>query len=155
MEEEDSIKAANAKMKKKSIGDENDDDDFADDDDDFQGFQGDEPDSTKESKDDQKLDKDDFNADDDDDDGFDDDADFQKFEDVKNDAADAMKSDAGMNGASATAATPRLDWDVGEGGAGGDEMEAGKSVVFATLEVCLCALLRQIPALNPQAPQTG
>jgi hypothetical protein len=34
-------------------------------------------------------------------------------------------------------------------------MSPGKSVVFAALEVCLCALLRQIPSLNPQAPATG
>lgn len=43
-----------------------------------------------------------------------------------------------------------LDWDsdIGEGGTSG-EVVPGKSVVFATLEVCLCILVRQLPALNP------
>lgn len=43
---------------------------------------------------------------------------------------------------------------AGEGGESGD-IEPGKSVVFATLEVCLCVLVRQIPAMNPSAPTTG
>ena len=43
---------------------------------------------------------------------------------------------------------------VGEGGDTG-EVDQNKSVVFATLEVCLCALVRQIPAMNPSAPTTG
>ncbi|XP_072169312.1 HEAT repeat-containing protein 5B-like [Diadema setosum] len=44
----------------------------------------------------------------------------------------------------------KADWDsdIGEGGVGG-EVTPGKSVVFATLEVCLCILVRQLPALNP------
>ncbi|XP_071834099.1 HEAT repeat-containing protein 5B-like isoform X1 [Apostichopus japonicus] len=36
----------------------------------------------------------------------------------------------------------------GEGGESG-EIAPGKSVVFAALEVCLCLLVRQLPALNP------
>ena len=40
---------------------------------------------------------------------------------------------------------------VGEGGEGGDIL-AGKSLVFACLEVCLCVLVRHIPALNPSLP---
>ncbi|XP_067680006.1 HEAT repeat-containing protein 5B-like isoform X1 [Haliotis asinina] len=43
---------------------------------------------------------------------------------------------------------------AGEGGESGD-IEPGKSVVFASLEVCLCVLVRQIPAMNPSAPTTG
>ncbi|KZC10298.1 HEAT repeat-containing protein 5B [Dufourea novaeangliae] len=37
---------------------------------------------------------------------------------------------------------------LGEGEEGG-ELVPGKSLVFAILEVCLCLLVRQIPALNP------
>lgn len=37
---------------------------------------------------------------------------------------------------------------LGEGGETG-ELIPGKSLVFALLEVCLCLLVRQIPALNP------
>ncbi|KAK0176436.1 hypothetical protein PV328_000569 [Microctonus aethiopoides] len=37
---------------------------------------------------------------------------------------------------------------LGEGGTTG-ELIPGKSLVFAVLEVCLCLLVRQIPALNP------
>ena len=37
---------------------------------------------------------------------------------------------------------------LGEGGESG-ELVPGKSLVFAMLEVCLCLLARQIPALNP------
>ncbi|KMQ92675.1 heat repeat-containing protein 5b [Lasius niger] len=37
---------------------------------------------------------------------------------------------------------------LGEGKEGG-ELVPGKSLVFAILEVCLCLLVRQIPALNP------
>eukprot|EP00058_Branchiostoma_floridae_P024642 XP_002610132.1 hypothetical protein BRAFLDRAFT_121581 [Branchiostoma floridae] len=40
---------------------------------------------------------------------------------------------------------------VGEGGDSGD-IVPGKSSVFAALEVCLCVLIRQIPALNPSMP---
>ena len=43
---------------------------------------------------------------------------------------------------------------IGEGGESGDIIP-GKSVVFATLEVCLCVLVRQIPALNTSLPSTG
>ncbi|CAI9730243.1 repeat-containing 5B-like isoform X2 [Octopus vulgaris] len=43
---------------------------------------------------------------------------------------------------------------IGEGGESG-EIIKGKSVVYATLEVCLCVLVRQIPALNPTAANTG
>ena len=43
---------------------------------------------------------------------------------------------------------------LGEGGDSG-EIVMGKSVVYATLEVCLCVLVRQIPALNPTAANTG
>lgn len=43
---------------------------------------------------------------------------------------------------------------MGEGGDSG-EIVMGKSVVYATLEVCLCVLVRQIPALNPTAANTG
>ena len=38
--------------------------------------------------------------------------------------------------------------DEGEGGDDG-EITPGKSVSFATLEVCLCVLVRHIPSLNP------
>lgn len=37
---------------------------------------------------------------------------------------------------------------LGEGEENG-ELIPGKSLVFAVLEVCLCLLVRQIPALNP------
>lgn len=37
---------------------------------------------------------------------------------------------------------------LGEGEENG-ELTPGKSLVFAILEVCLCLLVRQIPALNP------
>lgn len=37
---------------------------------------------------------------------------------------------------------------VGEGGISG-EITPGSSVVFATLEVCLCVLVRHLPSLNP------
>jgi len=43
---------------------------------------------------------------------------------------------------------------LGEGGEMG-EIKAEDSVVFASLEVCLCVISRQIPALNPSAPSTG
>ena len=43
---------------------------------------------------------------------------------------------------------------IGEGGESGDIIP-GKSVVFATLEVCLCVLVRQLPGLNPSLPSTG
>lgn len=43
---------------------------------------------------------------------------------------------------------------LGDGGESG-EFIPEKSVVFATLEVCLCVISRQIPALNPSAPSTG
>lgn len=44
-------------------------------------------------------------------------------------------------------ATQEVDL-LGEGGSTG-EIEPGKSLVFAVLEVCLCLLVRQLPALNP------
>ena len=37
---------------------------------------------------------------------------------------------------------------LGEGGNDGD-IVPGQSLVFAVLEVCLCLLVRQLPALNP------
>lgn len=37
---------------------------------------------------------------------------------------------------------------LGEGEESG-ELTPGKSLMFAVLEVCLCLLVRQIPALNP------
>ena len=37
---------------------------------------------------------------------------------------------------------------LGEGGNTG-EIIPGQSLVFAVLEVCLCLLVRQLPALNP------
>lgn len=37
---------------------------------------------------------------------------------------------------------------LGEGESTGD-IAPGKSLVFAMLEVCLCLLVRQLPALNP------
>ena len=43
---------------------------------------------------------------------------------------------------------------VGEGGDDG-HIVPGKSVVFATLEVCLCVLVRHLPSLNPAIPKTG
>ena len=130
------------------------DDDFSDDDN-FQAFQGDDEENVNAAiaaNEDLKDSKDnDIEFDDDEDD-------FQKFESVG--AADGVAAGDGAADVSTTKnafeqITPPPEFDVGEGGANGDEMEAGKSVVFATLEVCLCALLRQIPALNPQAPQTG
>ncbi|XP_012940846.1 HEAT repeat-containing protein 5B [Aplysia californica] len=42
----------------------------------------------------------------------------------------------------------------GEGGSNGD-FPSQTSVVFATLEVCLCAIVRHIPALNPSSGSTG
>ena len=42
---------------------------------------------------------------------------------------------------------PEVDL-LGEGDDSG-ELLPGKSLVFAVLEVCLCLLVRQIPALNP------
>ncbi|XP_022329177.2 HEAT repeat-containing protein 5B-like isoform X3 [Crassostrea virginica] len=50
--------------------------------------------------------------------------------------------------------------DISESGSLGDGGEEGdiipeKSVVYAALEVCLCVISRQIPALNPSAPSTG
>ncbi|XP_059157278.1 HEAT repeat-containing protein 5B-like isoform X2 [Physella acuta] len=42
----------------------------------------------------------------------------------------------------------------GEGGETG-EFPADTSIVFATLEVCLCAIVRHIPALNPSSTATG
>ncbi|XP_013379521.1 HEAT repeat-containing protein 5B-like isoform X2 [Lingula anatina] len=44
--------------------------------------------------------------------------------------------------------------NLGEGGESG-EITPGKSVVYATLEVNLCVLIRYIPALNPALPSTG
>ena len=43
---------------------------------------------------------------------------------------------------------------IGEGGENGDIIP-GKSVVFATLEVCLCVLVRHLPSLNPAIPTSG
>ena len=43
---------------------------------------------------------------------------------------------------------------IGEGGESGD-IVPGKSVVFATLEVCLCVLVRHLPSLNPAIPSSG
>ncbi|CAL1542615.1 unnamed protein product [Lymnaea stagnalis] len=43
---------------------------------------------------------------------------------------------------------------LGEGGTSG-EFPAETSVVFATLEVCLCTIVRHIPALNPSSNATG
>ena len=43
---------------------------------------------------------------------------------------------------------------LGEGGSTGD-FPVNTSVVFAALEVCLCAIVRHIPALNPSAGTTG
>lgn len=42
----------------------------------------------------------------------------------------------------------------GEGGENG-EIVPGKSVVFAALEVCLCLLVRQLPALNPSVSSSA
>ena len=42
---------------------------------------------------------------------------------------------------------------LGEGGESGDII-GGKSLVFASLEVCLCVLVRHIPAINPALPST-
>ncbi|XP_014249011.1 HEAT repeat-containing protein 5B isoform X1 [Cimex lectularius] len=44
--------------------------------------------------------------------------------------------------------------NLGEGGADGNDLEPGKSLVFAVLEVCLCLLVHQIPALNPSVNST-
>ncbi len=46
------------------------------------------------------------------------------------------------------------DTVIGEGGESGDIIP-GQSLVFATLEVCLCALLRHLPNLNPASPCLG
>lgn len=43
---------------------------------------------------------------------------------------------------------------LGEGGTTGD-FPPDTSVVFATLEVCLCAIVRHIPVLNPSSVSTG
>ncbi|XP_050406917.2 HEAT repeat-containing protein 5B isoform X1 [Patella vulgata] len=45
-------------------------------------------------------------------------------------------------------------YSIGEGSDSGDILPE-KSIVFATLEVCLCVMVRQVPALNPSAPTTG
>ena len=42
----------------------------------------------------------------------------------------------------------------GEGGEDG-KIIPGQSIVFATLEVCLCVLSKRIPALNPATQTTG
>jgi hypothetical protein len=49
-------------------------------------------------------------------------------------------------------ATQEVDL-LGEGGGTG-EITPGQSLVFAVLEVCLCLLVRQLPALNPAPGQT-
>jgi hypothetical protein len=48
-------------------------------------------------------------------------------------------------------ATQEVDL-LGEGGGTG-EITPGQSLVFAVLEVCLCLLVRQLPALNPAPEQ--
>ena len=42
----------------------------------------------------------------------------------------------------------------GEGREDG-KITPGQSIVFATMEVCLCVLSKRIPALNPAAQTTG
>ena len=42
----------------------------------------------------------------------------------------------------------------GEGGETG-EIIPGQSIVFATLEVCMCVISQRVPALNPAAQSTG
>jgi len=41
------------------------------------------------------------------------------------------------------------------GGSESGEIVPGKSVVFAALEVCLCALVRHLPSLNPSLPSAS
>ncbi|XP_074651872.1 HEAT repeat-containing protein 5B-like [Tubulanus polymorphus] len=43
---------------------------------------------------------------------------------------------------------------IGEGGESGD-IVPGQSVSFAVMEVCLCILIHQLPAINPANPSTG
>lgn len=43
---------------------------------------------------------------------------------------------------------------IGDGGESG-EIIPGKSLAFAGLEVCLCILVRHMPALNPSLPPTS
>lgn len=43
---------------------------------------------------------------------------------------------------------------IGEGGITGD-FPPETSVVFATLEACLCAIVKHLPALNPSSMSTG
>ena len=59
-------------------------------------------------------------------------------------AEDRLSSDAGETVNSQKSS-------VGDGSDSG-EIVPGKSVVFASLEVCLCALVRHLPALNPSLP---
>jgi len=44
-----------------------------------------------------------------------------------------------------------VESSVGDGCESG-EIVPGKSVVFASLEVCLCAIVRHLPSLNPSLP---
>ena len=50
-------------------------------------------------------------------------------------------------------ADEELDGELDLLGEGGDDglLEPGRSVVFATLEVCLCVLVRHYPDLSPRA----
>ena len=60
-------------------------------------------------------------------------------------SADVSESEASASKSSSVAAV------VGDGSDSG-EIVPGKSVVFASLEVCLCALVRHLPSLNPSLP---
>ena len=158
-DESSAVEDSTDENKEKTVGNGNkiaaSDDGFSDDDD-FQAFQGDDDDDVDADETENLKTNLTTQVDGAKHDEFDVDDDFQKFETVEEDQTvpGGEAEDVAIKNAFKESAPPP-GFDVGEGGANGDEMEAGKSVVFATLEVCLCALLRQIPALNPQAPQTG
>jgi hypothetical protein len=52
------------------------------------------------------------------------------------------------------ATATRMSTSIGDGSESG-EIVPGKSLVFATLEVCLCILVRHLPTLNPALPASS
>ena len=69
-------------------------------------------------------------------------------------SAETEKPAANAEGSPATVDEADSSCSLGEGGESGDIIP-GKSQVFAVLEVCLCVLVRHLPALNPALPSTG
>lgn len=66
----------------------------------------------------------------------------------------AEKEDKGASSGGEIVDQLSMPVDIGDGGESG-HIVPGKSVAFATLEVCLCVLVRHMPALNPSIPSTG